>query len=189
MSDPQVSAWRDKRPGMELKVNVLRRAQLPDWLQPQQKQEPAGVEGAGAATPLLEGSVTPPPLPLADGPTASGAAAAAAAAANGSMKRSASGGAVAAAGGGEGQAAKRARTDEVGRERGPHGARGTSCMDSALQRCGAPSGGLNIAAAACVDNTLRCLYSSYGRVPRTPYFADSRRAALLLLQPQLQTGG
>lgn len=28
----QVTAWASKRPGMELRVNVLRRAQLPQWL-------------------------------------------------------------------------------------------------------------------------------------------------------------
>ncbi|KAG2448722.1 hypothetical protein HYH02_006078 [Chlamydomonas schloesseri] len=49
----EVTAWAAKRPGMELRVNVLKKAALPAWLpgvpqRPQQQQQPAAADGKAA---------------------------------------------------------------------------------------------------------------------------------------------
>ncbi|KXZ51558.1 hypothetical protein GPECTOR_12g521 [Gonium pectorale] len=68
----EVTAWPAKRAGMELRVNVLKKAQLPPWLtQPKEEMLPAAQQEAaadtGAERPAVKLEALPPP---ADGSAA-----------------------------------------------------------------------------------------------------------------------
>ncbi|GLC37322.1 hypothetical protein PLESTM_000568400 [Pleodorina starrii] len=147
----EVTAWAAKRPGMELRVNVLRRVQLPSWLlkdtAPQQTQEQAGAAlPAAGETATVQQEQRQPAGKVAEPPNGSAVAASSVQGAKRAApeERAAAGEPAQGAEGRKLPPAKRTRAEQVGRVvvSAARGAAGYS-------GCRAPSGFRHRRACVC----------------------------------------